>query len=148
MASNGYAPFDDDLAESLYSEIWQACNLPRLIRQMLSGVGDDEISVIEVRALAYLLIVLGKSNIWPIDDLDDDLELVIGKLDQCIKLNEVPDLQLLMKKEKAVLQNQLSGLDAQLIPMLQELIQLWYQNEPPAAEATLTLPPELEPLKR
>lgn len=80
MGAWGHAPWDDDSAADWFGDMFDAIPLATKVEETLSLDADEYAA--EIRAAASLLIMLGRTYIWPIDDIDRHLELAISKMEE------------------------------------------------------------------
>jgi len=95
-----FKPWDNDSAADWFGGFMDESNLRK---HWLSGINEDPLDDPgAVRAAASIYIMLGRVYVWPIDHLDDDLELAIRQLKRtmdCEEYKEVPELIELIQSE-------------------------------------------------
>lgn len=79
MGAWGSAAWENDGAADWFGDLFDSTGLARYVEQALDA--DPEEDHEEIRAAAYMLVVLGRVYIWPVDDLDRHLALAISKLE-------------------------------------------------------------------
>lgn len=87
MDAWGFEPWDNDEAADWFGDFMERVDVAYIIKTV-DKVSDSEEYYDEIRAVAYILQVLGKNYIWPIehaDALDDMLLKIIGLLENMIK---------------------------------------------------------------
>jgi uncharacterized protein DUF4259 len=112
MGAWGVAPWDNDGAADWYGDMFDATKLARHVERTLKR--DPEDAHEEIRAAAYVLVVLGRVYIWPVDDLDRHLGLAISRLEAIKALDvyqEAPDFVSAIDEEITVLQSRLRSKD-------------------------------------
>ena len=67
MGAWGEGPYDNDRAADWFHDVVEGTGFRQKIRDGL-GSGDPDL----VRAAAWVIGVMGKVYVWPIDHLDDD----------------------------------------------------------------------------
>ena len=100
--------WENDSAADWFGDMFDATGLAKYVEETLNG--DTEEFHEEIRAAAYILVSLGKTFIWPIDDLDNHLALAISKLEQIKELEvyqSAPDVIDQIGAEIAVLKSRL-----------------------------------------
>jgi hypothetical protein len=96
----------NDSAADWFGDMFETTGLANYVEETLQR--DVEDCHEEVRAAAYMLAVLGRVHVWPIDDLDNHLALAISKLEEIRALDiyqEVPDFVKALDEEIAVLKS-------------------------------------------
>lgn len=95
-----FKPWDNDSAADWYGDFMDSTNLRK---HWLEGIKQDPIDDADtVRAAASVFIMLGRVYVWPIDHLDEDLELAISQLKktlECEENKEVPELIEIIQSE-------------------------------------------------
>lgn len=86
MGAWGCAPWDDDSAADWFADLFEQTKLDKKIEETLQL--DPEEYHAEIRAASSLLVMLGRTYVWPIDKIDSHLELAISSLE---KIRDVYD---------------------------------------------------------
>ncbi len=71
-------PWDNDGGADWYGILFDETGLRDKVRKTLEMDLDEGFE--EIRAAASLLLFLGRTYIWPVEELDEDLELAIKRL--------------------------------------------------------------------
>ena len=82
MGAWGVAPWDSDSAADWYGDLFDELPLAAKVEETLKA--DPEEYAEEIRAAAALLIMLGRTYIWPVDDMDRHLELAIAQMEKVL----------------------------------------------------------------
>jgi hypothetical protein len=102
--------------------------LPEKVRMAL-GKEVNEISLIEIRAAAYLLIVLCEPGIWPPISIEEDLKLGIQALSNCIDFEKNDTFARLMTEEREVLRDKLQQrYRPDCVPAIHKVLKLWFAS--------------------
>ncbi|HMF10649.1 MAG TPA: hypothetical protein VKE94_00030 [Gemmataceae bacterium] len=104
MSAWGPAAWENDAAADWFGDMFDATGLAKYVEETLQR--DVEDSHEEIRAAAHVLVTLGDTFMWPIDDLDNDLSVAISKLQEIKALDiyrEVPDFVKAIDEEIAIL---------------------------------------------
>lgn len=97
-------PWDNDMAADWFGFLFDETELDVKVRSSLEkGIASDTVD--EIRAAASVLCLLGRTYVWPIEDLDDDIDLA------SLKLEQIKD-RVSSKQEKKVLQSEIDLLSA------------------------------------
>ncbi len=80
MGAWGYAPWDSDSAADWYGDLFDEVPLAAKVEEALKA--DPEECAEEIRAASALLIMLGRTYMWPIDDIDRHLKLAIEQMEK------------------------------------------------------------------
>jgi len=107
MGMWGIEPWDNDGAADWFGDFMDATNIRE---QWLAAITlDDEDEFEEIRAAVWIFLQLGRTYVWPIDKLDNDLELAIKACDVVLGnedlIEEVPDSIERVRSEKAELES-------------------------------------------
>ena len=110
MGTWGHEPWDNDQAADWYAELFEKTKFADYIEQTLQL--DVSENYDEIRAAAFVLVVLGRTYIWPVEVLNKHLTLAIEKLesildDKACPLNEDNDIINAIKEEIGVLKERL-----------------------------------------
>jgi hypothetical protein len=79
MGMWGYAPWEDDDAADWFGEFMDATGVAQKVEEALQLEVAEENAAI-IRSAATMLLFLGRTYIWPIDDIDRHLDMAITKL--------------------------------------------------------------------
>lgn len=81
---------------------------------------DPEEYAAEIRAAASLLVMLGRTYIWPIDDIDRHLQLAIAQMEKVHSVYfEEPEFAAAVADEIGILKSrQANAKDAPVLPQL------------------------------
>ena len=80
MGAWGFAPWDDDSAADWFGDLFDEIPLASKVEKTLQ-LDPKEYSA-EIRAASALLVMLGRTYIWPIDDIDRHLKLAITQMEK------------------------------------------------------------------
>ena len=80
MGAWGFAPWDNDSAADWYGDLFDEIPLAAKVEETLNA--DPEEYAAEIRAASAFLIMLGRTYMWPIDDLDRHLKLAISQMEK------------------------------------------------------------------
>ncbi|REJ87879.1 MAG: DUF4259 domain-containing protein [Planctomycetota bacterium] len=104
MGAWGYAPWDDDSAADWFGELFDEIPLASKVEEALSL--DPEECAAEIRAAASLLVMLGRTYVWPIDNIDRHLELAIAQMEKVRAVYEdEPEFSAAVAEEIAILRS-------------------------------------------
>ena len=104
MGAWGFAPWDDDSAADWFGDLFDEIPLAAKVEQTLSL--DPEEYAAEIRAAASLLVMLGRSYIWPIDDIDRHLQLAITAMEKVrVVFDDEPEFATAVDAEIAILKS-------------------------------------------
>lgn len=87
MGAWGTAAWDNDDAADWFGELFTSTKLAQRVEKALKTKDVEEYAG-KIRAAAYMLVVLGRVYIWPVEDLDRHLRLAIEKLEAISKLED------------------------------------------------------------
>ena len=108
MGAWGTAAWENDGAADWFGDVLDATGLANHVEEALHLDLEDFHE--EVRAAAYLLVVLGRVYIWPTEELDRHLELAISRLEAIKQLGiyqDAPALYVEIDKEIESLRSRL-----------------------------------------
>lgn len=110
------APWDNDSAADWYGDLFDEIRLASKVEATLCG--DPEEYADEIRAAAALLIMLGRTYMWPIDDIDRHLKLAISQMEKVQAVYEDdPELAAAIADEIAILKSrQANDKDGPVMP--------------------------------
>ncbi len=114
MGTWEWAPWDNDGGADWFGDMFERTELDRYIRRTLESA-DSLDGHEEIRAAASMVIFLGRTYVWPIGSLDDDLELAASKLEAVLDTGEVedaPELTTAIRDEIQELRSRIKGTDA------------------------------------
>jgi Domain of unknown function (DUF4259) len=109
MGAWGTAAWENDGAADWFGDLFEATKLASYVEKMLKKK-DIEENHEEIRAAAYIVVALGQTFIWPVDDLDRHLNLAIEKLEAIKALEEYresPESVVAIEEEVARLRSRL-----------------------------------------
>ena len=109
MGTWGVAAWDNDGAADWYGDLFQVTKLATRVEKVLKKKDVEEWHE-EIRAAAYLLVALGRPFIWPVDVLDQHLQLAIDRLEEIKGLEEFEgggDFGAAIDEEIAILRSRL-----------------------------------------
>jgi hypothetical protein len=86
MGAWGVAPWDNDTAADWFGEVFDELPLARKVEEALELDGEEDHE--QIRAAAAVLIMLGRTYIWPVEDLERHLKLAIARLKEIRPLYE------------------------------------------------------------
>lgn len=108
MGAWGVAPWDSDSAADWYGDLFDELPLAAKVEETLKA--DPEEYAEEIRAAAALLIMLGRTYMWPVDDMDRHLELAIAQMEKVqATYEDEPELASAVAEEIAVLKSRLAN---------------------------------------
>lgn len=108
MSAWAASAWDNDSAADWFGDMFDATGLAKYVEETLER--DVEEYHEEIRAAAYMVVVLGRVYVWPINDLDNHLALAITKLEKIKALQTyqvAPDFVKAIDEEIAVLKSRL-----------------------------------------
>ena len=116
MGAWGYAPWNNDSAADWYGNLFDETAVAAKVEEALNA--DPEECAAEIRAASAVLIMLGRTFIWPIDDIDRHLTLAIAKMEKIHSLYEdEPEFAAAIAEEIAVLKSrQANKKDGPVVP--------------------------------
>ena len=104
MGTWGFAPWDSDSAADWYGDLFDAIPLAAKVEEALKS--DPEEYADEIRAASALLVMLGRTYVWPIDDVDRHLDLAISQMEKVQAVYEdEPEFATAVAEEVAVLKS-------------------------------------------
>ncbi|MFN9750418.1 MAG: DUF4259 domain-containing protein [Planctomycetota bacterium] len=108
MGAWGVAPWDSDSAADWYGDLFDEIPLAAKVEETLNA--DPEEYAEEIRAAAALLIMLGRTYMWPVDDMDRHLELAIAQMEKVqATYEDEPELASAVAEEITVLKSRLAN---------------------------------------
>ena len=104
MSAWGHAPWDSDSAADWYGDLFDEIPLAAKVEEALSA--DPEEYADEIRAASALLIMLGRTYMWPINDIDRHLQLAISQMEKVQAVyEEDPEFAAAVADELALLKS-------------------------------------------
>lgn len=81
MGSWGALPWENDDAADWFSDFMKETNIrPHVMRTVHEEIDETTIDAINrIRAAISIFIMLGRNYVWPIDNYDNDLEVIYYK---------------------------------------------------------------------
>jgi len=108
MGAWGVAPWDNDSAADWFGDLFDEIPLAARVEGILNA--DPEEYAEEIRAAAALLIMLGRTYMWPVDDMDRHLELAIAQMEKVqARYEDEPEFASAVAEEIIVLKSRLSN---------------------------------------
>jgi hypothetical protein len=92
------APWDSDRAADWFAALMDSTQLPLQIMRTINQKVDVE-SAEQIRAAASLVMMLGRTYVWPIDDLDHDLATAARQLRKVAVITTNQDLREVIQAE-------------------------------------------------
>jgi uncharacterized protein DUF4259 len=110
MGAWGTKPWDNDDAADWFQILMDKTELPKYVEEALQfniedGLGDAG----AVRAAAAVLVLLGHTFVWPIDDLDRHLELAASRLEAILQKGYGGSAEESIRAEIDVLRSRIGG---------------------------------------
>ena len=102
-------PWDNDSAADWFGDLFDEIALREKVVKTLQL--DVKEYYDEIRAAAWVLIHLGRTYVWPIDQIDSDLKLAIERLEKVRNTPEIQETHSVVKEidnEIAVLRHRLN----------------------------------------
>jgi hypothetical protein len=108
MGAWGVAPWDNDSAADWFGDLFDEIPLAARVEEILNA--DPEEYAEEIRAAAALLIMLGRTYMWPVDDMDRHLELAIAQMEKVqATYEDEPEFASAVAEEITVLKSRLTN---------------------------------------
>jgi len=82
MGYFGPEPESNDYAADWFGNLFDQTKLREAVVKTLKQKPVDDYNAAEIRAAAYVIVLLGDNFIWPSDHLDADLRLAFRKLQE------------------------------------------------------------------
>lgn len=102
MGAWGFAPWDDDSAADWFGDLFDEIPLAAKVEQTLKL--DPEKHAAEIRAAASLLVMLGRTYVWPIGDIDRHFQLAISAMEKVRTVfDDAPEFATAVDAEIAIL---------------------------------------------
>lgn len=105
MGMWGYEAWDNDGAADWFCNLMDNTDFRKHWLPAISHTDEDAFE--EIRAAIWVFVQLGRTYIWPIDHIDDDLELAIKACDLVLNnedlIDEVPDYLEKVKQDRETL---------------------------------------------
>ena len=83
MGTWGAAPWDNDAAADWFAEFMDTTGIAKQVEQTLQLDIDDNYE--EIGAASAVLVLLGHTYVWPVDDIDRHLELATSRLEEILE---------------------------------------------------------------
>jgi len=90
MGTWGTAAWENDGAADWFAELFEKSKLAARVERMLRKKDVEEYHE-EIRAAAHVVVALGRNFVWPIEVLDDHLQLAIDQLEAIKAMEEYAD---------------------------------------------------------
>ena len=104
MGAWGMAPWDDDSAADWFGNLFDEIPLAAKVEQTLNLAPEEYAA--EIRAAASMLIMLGRTYVWPIDDIDRHLKLAITQMEKVrVVFEDEPEFAAAVDAEIAMLKS-------------------------------------------
>ncbi len=84
------APWDNDSGADWFGDMFDETKLADYVRDTLQN-RDVEEDYDEIRAAAAVVLMLGRTYVWPIDTIDEDLTLAVSKLEALLRVPELKE---------------------------------------------------------
>ena len=113
MSAWGNLPWENDSAADWFGDTFDATKLADHVEAALRLDPDE--SHEEIRAAAAVLLFLGHTFVWPVNQLDAHLTLAADQLDEILRRNileEYPDLTASIRAESQELRSRINKADA------------------------------------
>ena len=125
MGAWGFAPWDSDSAADWYGDLFDEIPLAAKVEATLNT--DPEEYADEIRAASALLILLGRTYMWPIDDIDRHLKLAISQMEKVqVVYEDEPEFASAVADEIALLKSrQANSKDGPAMPQPQSWGNFW-----------------------
>lgn len=108
MGAWGIAPWDNDSAADWFGDLFDEIPLAAKVEETLNA--DPKEYAEEIRAAAALLIMLGRTYMWPVDDMDRHLELAIAQMEKVqATYEDEPEFASAVAEEITVLKSRLTN---------------------------------------
>jgi hypothetical protein len=104
----GKEPWDNDQAADWFAGLMEKSSLPHIVRTTLrlAEKGLDEETTSLLRAAAWCVLQFARVYVWPVNELETDLQLAIRALDVVLQDEEYcygEEIVAKIKEEQAVL---------------------------------------------
>ncbi|MEQ8460629.1 MAG: DUF4259 domain-containing protein [Sandaracinaceae bacterium] len=108
MGAWGMAPWDNDSAADWFGDLFEAAPLAQFVEETLRR--DARASPDQVRAAAALLVMLGRTYVWPRKALEGHLSLAIAQMKIVREAHQGdPEWEAAVDSELAVLEARLAN---------------------------------------
>ena len=103
MGCWGVKPYENDGAADWFGDLWDELPIPKKVEETLNLDVQDFHE--EIRAAAYVLLQLGETFCWPVEDIDRHCELAATRLEEMLQMEIYEDeaFQTGLKQEIATL---------------------------------------------
>lgn len=98
MGSWGKRPWDNDYAADWFLSLFEKTQLRKSVVAALRFDIEEHAEI--VRAAAHMVYLLGHTYVWPIETIDEDLQLAIDKLDQLREHPDMPEDELTLERNE------------------------------------------------
>ena len=85
----GVRPYENDDAADWFRNLWEDLPLPKTVEETLDLDVDRHHA--QIRAAIHVLLMLGDTYQWPIDDIDRHSQLAITRLEEILELEFYKD---------------------------------------------------------
>jgi hypothetical protein len=85
----GAKPYENDDAADWFRHLWAEFPVPKKVEETLNL--DVETNHAQIRAAIHILLLLGDTYQWPIDDIDRHLDLAATRLEEMLELEFYSD---------------------------------------------------------
>lgn len=100
-------PWDNDAAADLLADLFDETSLRLIWKSKLdNAICEDDLD--EMRAMVWVFLQLGRVYVWPIDHLDDDLDLAIIAAEKLVRDPDLADIKGMREKLNVELQDLVS----------------------------------------
>ncbi|MDG1331776.1 MAG: DUF4259 domain-containing protein [Crocinitomicaceae bacterium] len=79
----GSKPWDNDKAADWFSKLMETTDLPAEVRSVLKSRNEEKSEVL--RAAVFCVLQFGRVYVWPINDLNKDLQHAIAALEKILE---------------------------------------------------------------
>lgn len=83
MGSWGLSPWDNDVAADWFAETLSQSKIAELVEKTLNLSVEENAD--EIRAAASILVLLGRTYVWPVKKLEANITMAIQKLTEISK---------------------------------------------------------------
>jgi len=97
MGMWGIEPWDNDAAADLIGDLMDESSLRDIWAAKLAGaIEEDEPE--EIRACVWIFLQFGRTYVWPIDYIDEDLEVAITASEKLVNDPDLVDIEGMKEK--------------------------------------------------
>ena len=129
MGTWGTKPWDSDEAADWFGELMDHTKLAAKVVDTLNKDIEDYGN--EIRAAAAVLVMLGRTYIWPVDEMDGHLELAASKLESMLEkfdFSEAPEFKEALQCEAKILRSRIQGSVVQLDDAAKDYWRSWVEE--------------------